>query len=51
LTTVSYGDVIPLNPVVRSLAVLESMIGQLFPAVLLPRLVSMELYHRQRGGQ
>jgi len=51
LTTVSYGDITPLSPVARSLAALESVIGQLFPAVLLTRLVSMELFHRQQRGR
>ena len=49
-TTVSFGDIIPLNPVARSLAALESLIGQLFPALLLARLVSMELHYRQQRG-
>jgi hypothetical protein len=48
LTTVGYGDIIAVSPIARSLANLESLIGQLFPAVLLARLVSMELYYRQR---
>lgn len=48
LTTVGYGDVVPQAGVARSLAVLEALIGQLFPAILLARLVSMELYYRQR---
>jgi len=48
LTTVSYGDITPLNPVARSLAALEGLIGQLFPALLLARLVSMELHYRLR---
>jgi len=48
LTTVGYGDVVPLAPVACSLAMLEALIGQLFPAILLARLVSMELYHRQQ---
>ena len=47
LTTVSYGDITPLNPVARSLAALESVIGQLFPVLLLARLVSMELHDRK----
>jgi hypothetical protein len=50
LTSVSYGDITPLNPVARSLAALEGMVGQLFPVLLLARLVSMELYDRQRRG-
>jgi hypothetical protein len=50
LTTVSYGDITPLNPLARSLAAFEGMVGQLFPVLLLARLVSLELYHRQDGG-
>jgi len=48
LTTVGYGDIVAINPWARSLATLESLLGQMFPAVLLARLVSMELYYRQR---
>jgi hypothetical protein len=44
LTTVGYGDVTPVHPVARSLAVLEALLGQLYPAILLARLVS--LYQR-----
>jgi voltage-gated potassium channel Kch len=48
LTTVGYGDIAAVSPVARSMAILEAVIGQLFPAILIARLVSMELYHRQR---
>jgi hypothetical protein len=47
LTTVGYGDITPAHPIVRSLANLESLIGQLYPAILIGRLVSMELQFRQ----
>jgi len=47
LTTVGYGDITAMHPLARSLVTLEALIGQLFPAILLARLVSMELYHRQ----
>jgi len=47
LTTVGYGDITPVHPIVRSLANLESLIGQLYPAILIGRLVSMELQFRQ----
>jgi hypothetical protein len=47
LTTVGYGDVTPLAPAARSLAIAEALIGQLFPAVLIARLVSMELASKQ----
>ena len=51
LTTVGYGDVTPINPVARSLANFEGMIGQLFPALTLARLVSMEVSQRQQRGE
>jgi hypothetical protein len=42
LTTVGYGDITPAVAVTRSLANLESLIGQLYPTILIARLVSME---------
>jgi hypothetical protein len=47
LTTVGYGDMTAVHPAARSLAMLEALTGQLFPAVLLARLVSMEVSHRE----
>lgn len=47
LTSTGYGDIVPVHPIARSLCNLESVIGQLFPATLLARLVTLEL--RQRG--
>jgi hypothetical protein len=41
LTTVGYGDITPVHPLARSLAVFEALTGQLFPAILLARLVSL----------
>jgi hypothetical protein len=41
LTTVGYGDLTPIHPVARSLAVAEALVGQLYPAILLARLVSL----------
>jgi Ion channel len=49
LTTASFGDITPVHPLARNLANLESVIGQLFPATLLARLVSLELEHRRRS--
>ena len=48
LTTVGYGDVAPVHEVARSLAILEALTGQLYPAILLARLVSLEVVDRQR---
>jgi hypothetical protein len=41
LTTVGYGDISPVARAARSLAILEALIGQLYPAVILARLVSL----------
>lgn len=45
ITTAGYGDVVPVHPIARSLANLEAVFGQLFPATLLTRLVAMQLAH------
>jgi hypothetical protein len=42
LTTAGYGDISPALPFSRSLANMEALVGQLYPAVLIARLVSME---------
>jgi len=44
LTTLGFGDVLPVHPMARSLTTLEALVGQLYPAVLLARLVT--LYQR-----
>lgn len=46
LTTAGYGDIKPVFPLARNLANLEAVIGQLFPATLLARLVTLEIAHR-----
>jgi hypothetical protein len=48
LTSVGYGDIVPVQPLVRALSNLEAIIGQLYPATLLARLVTLELEHRRR---
>jgi hypothetical protein len=47
LTTVGYGDILPASLVTRSLANIEGLLGTLFPAILIARLVSMEIAARQ----
>lgn len=49
LTTVGYGDVTPLHPVARSLAIAEALIGQLYPAILIGRLVSLQISSAARA--
>ncbi|HTV35780.1 MAG TPA: ion channel [Xanthobacteraceae bacterium] len=47
LTTATYGDIQPVFPFARNLTNLEAMIGQLFPATLLARLVTLHIAHRR----
>jgi hypothetical protein len=47
LTSTGYGDIFPVNPVARSLCNLETIIGQLYPATLLARVVSLEIEGRR----
>jgi len=49
LTTAGYGDIVPLSLPARTLPNMESMLGQLFPAVLLARLVSLSLVRPPPG--
>ncbi len=48
LTTVGYGDTVPVEAIARSLATLEAALGQLYPAIILARLVSIEVGQRDR---
>lgn len=41
LTTVGYGDISPVNEIARVLANLEGMVGVMYPAVFIARLVSL----------
>ena len=43
LTTIGYGDVYPVHPVARSLAIAEALTGQLYVAILIASLVGMAL--------
>jgi hypothetical protein len=45
LTTLGYGDIVPVSPHARALSSLEAVIGQLFIAVLIARLVGMHIVH------
>jgi len=51
LTTVGYGDIIAVHPLARMLVILEALIGQLFPAILLAWLVSMQIVHSKDKKQ
>jgi Ion channel len=43
LSTVGYGDITPVRPIARVLAMGEALTGQLYLAVLIARLVAMEV--------
>jgi len=47
LTTVGFGDITAVHPLGRSLVMIEALIGQLYPAILIARLVSLELETRR----
>jgi hypothetical protein len=46
LTTVGYGDIVPVHPIARSMAVSEAMMGQFYVAILVARLVSQQIVDR-----
>ncbi|MGB8558149.1 MAG: ion channel, partial [Pseudolabrys sp.] len=48
LTSTGFGDIVPVHPVARTLCNIESIVGQLYPATLLARLVTLEM--RERGS-
>lgn len=48
LTTLGYGDITPLSVSANSLSLLEAVIGQLYLAVLVARLVGLHIAHSDR---
>jgi hypothetical protein len=48
LITTGLGDITPVHPFARNPTNLEAIIGQLYPATILARLVTLELEHRRR---
>jgi len=49
LTSVGYGDTVPVGQIARSLSILEVLTGQLFLAVTIARLVALQIVDSQRG--
>ncbi len=43
LTTLGAGEVLPVSPMARALASSEALFGQLYPAAMIARLISLEL--------
>jgi hypothetical protein len=46
LTTLDYGDIVPVHPMARFLVMLEGVTGQLFPAILIAQLVSSHTHSK-----
>jgi hypothetical protein len=47
LTTTGYGDITAVHPVARTLVMLEALVGQLYPAIVLAWLVSLAIMHQK----
>jgi len=45
ISTLGYGDIVPLSPLARLCASLECVVGQLYVAVLIARLVGIHISH------
>ena len=45
LSTLGYGDIIPVKNFARAFSALEAIIGQLYVAILIARLVGLHIYH------
>jgi len=50
LTTLGYGDIAPKTPMARMAASLEAVVGQLYLAVMVARLVGLHIAHATAGG-
>lgn len=47
LTTTGFGDITAVNPFSRTLVMMEALVGQLYPAILIARLVSLHVEARK----
>jgi len=50
LTTTGFGDIAPTSDAARALSILESVTGQMYLAILIARLVSLEVAQSMLGG-
>ncbi len=48
LTTMGYGDITPVSPVVRYLAFMEGIVGQFYMAILVASLVGIRVSNWQQ---
>lgn len=47
LTTLGFGDITAINLGAKSLVMIEGLFGQLFPAIMITRLVTLEIEHKK----
>ncbi len=50
LTTLGYGDILPVSRLARSLATMEAILGQLYLAVVIASLVGIQISSRTHGS-
>jgi hypothetical protein len=50
MTTLGYGDIVPTTPATRMAAGVQALLGQLYVAVLVARLVAMQVADSIREG-
>ena len=50
ITTLGYGDILPLSAIAKALAYIEAVVGQIFVAVLIGALVSTYTGHKLRDN-
>lgn len=51
LTTLGYGDILPVSQLARSLATMEAILGQLYLAVVIASLVGIQISSRSHGSK
>ena len=49
LTTLGFGDITPITPLARTFVMVEAFTGQLYPAILIARLVSLAVETGKKG--
>ena len=49
LTTLGYGDILPISPAARAFSSLEALTGQLYLAILIAHLVALRIMHSMKG--
>jgi hypothetical protein len=49
LTTLGYGDITPIHRSARMFAIIEALIGQLYPATLVARLIAQQISREHEG--